>query len=126
MAKGDLLKAKEAIDMAIDAEEEVQVPPGLLPGEKFGHGLARQKKQYTPSDIAEQYPEVEFTPEETIPVTVHGVRYQLRQDVAIKVPSIVKDVYDESRRERRKAIVVPGINIATGAGGLEAEKYVEK
>lgn len=84
------------------------------------------------SDMEKMYPSVTFTPEETIPITVHGLKYQLIADQPISVPSIVKDIYDDHRKAGRSSPKVfvssagDVVGITPGAGPLEPERFVEK
>ena len=78
---------------------EEQVPAGRKPGQEI-HGT---KTPWTDADLVRIHGICEFTPEETTPVTVNGVRYQLVSGVSMVVPKIVRDVYTQSRRERAAA-----------------------
>ena len=80
------------------------VPGGaLLPGTILNRGLPTESKvHWTRRAIEETYGKVTFTPNETIPVCVNGVTYQLSADREITVPSIVKDVYDQHRAATRQ------------------------
>ena len=66
------------------------------------------------------YPMVELTPDENIPVTVNGVRYDLFADKPCKVPSIIRDTYIEHRRLNRQTKTITnemGALVNLGVGG---------
>lgn len=84
-----------------------------------------RKVPWTKAALEKAYPMVDLTPDENIPVIVHGVRYNLFQDQPCKVPSIVRDIYLDSKRETRKArhiINEMGPLVNLGVGGSEQEK----
>lgn len=103
-------------------EATIPLPPGTVVDS--GKPSAR-KIPWTLKDM-EKYPKRVFTPEETVPVTVHGLKYQLIADQEITVPSIVYDIYMEHRksmRDQRNIIYTPmgPVSKSPGAGALEPE-----
>lgn len=50
--------------------------------------------------IARTYPKVTFTPAQNLRVAPHGVSYDLAAEREITVPQIVKDLYDQVRKEQ--------------------------
>lgn len=59
-----------------------------------------RKVRWTKPAIAKAYPSVTFEPRVTIDVAPHGVTYHLIANQEVTVPSIVKDVYQQSIREQ--------------------------
>jgi len=55
------------------------------------------KKPYTRRWVERHYPMVSLTPEENVPVTFNGVRWDLRASVEVRVPKIVYDIYHARR-----------------------------
>ena len=122
---------REVIEEIVVEEEEVAAE-GLRPGMIVDRGKPSARKvPWTEKAMRETYLEVTFTPEETVPVTVNGVRFQLISDRPATVPSVVRDIYDEHRKARRsqsKVIMTSSgpVNVLPGAGALEPEAFVEK
>lgn len=124
-------KLREAVHEAMEevvAEEEEALLADRKPGQILDRTkLTARKVPWTRRDITGGYPAVTFTPEETIPITVHGQRWQLISDQVITVPSIIKEIYDEHRRAIRaspRVLVSPAgdtVHVLPGAGGLEPE-----
>lgn len=76
----------------------------LAPGTIIGQGTGMPYKvPWSRQAIERLYEMVEFIPDENVPVTVHGVRFDLFADRVNRVPSIVKGIYEDSRRETRTA-----------------------
>lgn len=77
-------------------------PPGTYVKvfeDKQGNTMYR-KVHWTRPAVAAAYPAVTFTPNETMEILPHGVKYIVTADVEITVPSIVKDIYDVQRKQR--------------------------
>lgn len=72
--------------------------PDDLPGTIYNLGqLSATKKRWQWRDLA-QFPQVTFTPNETIPVTWNGLMIVLQADLEMTVPEPFKQVYDEHKR----------------------------
>ena len=111
------VKAKIA-ELAEAVAEEVVTE--RIPGQVV-HGL---KTPWTYGDVDRAFPPCTIMPEETIPVTYNGVRYQLLSGVEMTVPTIIRDIYFEHRRRTRdagKSLKGMGIMVEAGAGGLPPE-----
>lgn len=105
-AKAEVRKLVERTDPTVLNEliaEETAAP--IVTGERPrpGSTINGQKVQWTHADVVREFPVVDFQPEETIKVTYQGVPYQLISNVKCKVPSVVRDIYYQSRRERDQA-----------------------
>jgi len=114
---------EEVIDEADSELDEIVFPKGAQPGDVI-NGF---KVGWTESELNKRFPIVKFIPEETIPITWNGIRYQCFAQVEMHVPEPVKEIYDRHRREQARATVnleadgfVPIINL--GAGALEPPK----
>ena len=106
-------EAQDAIAQLVD--EAIEETTGeRVPG-KIVKGL---KTPWTAKDIERVFPLCEFTPEETIPVTYQGVKYQLFSGVSMVTPTIIRDIYLEHRRKMRRVgseLAGRGVEIAAGA-----------
>ena len=98
---------EEATKKVLDDEE------GDYPGKIRG----MNKTAWTDADLVRVHGLVTFTPEETIPITINGIRYQLIGDIEITVPRIVKIEYDSYRRKMRR----PYRPIMTAIGEIKKE-----
>lgn len=57
------------------------------------------KVRWTRDWIERTYPHVTFTPARSMRVAPHGIAYDLAADYEVTVPQIVKDLYDDVRRQ---------------------------
>lgn len=57
------------------------------------------KVRWTREWITKTYPQVTFTPTRSMRVAPHGIAYDLAAEYEITVPQIVKDLYDDVRRQ---------------------------
>ena len=122
-------RAELLSDLQADAEKQVEEHKGKgrVPGEIIGSN----KTSYTKEDLDKIYGICVFTPEETLPVTLQGVRYQLIEGVEMMCPSEIKVIYDRHRRSLRSgnnALPSSGFDSVTelGAGALSPEPTVSK
>ena len=112
-------EAKEVVEELLDAvvKEREEIEGQRIPGRV----IRGAKTPWTRRDVDNVFPPVTFIPEETIPVTYNGVRYQLFSDVEMTVPSIIRDIYVEHRRRARQSVTQSlasiGVDIL-GQGGL--------
>ena len=83
---------------AVSVEESPELPPVTIVDKGLPTVHKTSKKGLLPL-----YPVVTFVPAETIPVIVHGVRFQLIADVPFTGPSIVQDIYMNHRADMRDA-----------------------
>ena len=94
-------KAEIIAEISGEVEKQVETKPEVLrPGMT---NVSGHKIPYTRKHLDEIYGVCEFVPEETIPVTAHGVRYQLLTGVLMSAPTIVRDIYLRHREIMRKA-----------------------
>jgi len=105
---------------------ETKPPPGTIIDK--GKPSAR-KVPWTYKDM-KQFPEVTFTPEETIKIIYNGLLYQLVADRETIVPSVIKGLYDDHRKAMRKQSDTIMTNfgvvkVSAGAGALEPEAFIE-
>lgn len=109
----------EEMAVVAAAKARINADQGRVPG-KVVDGT---KTPWQRSDVEKAFPEkVRFVPDETIPVTYNGVRYQLIADVECLVPSCIKAIYDDYKRRKRavgKSLASLGIDTMAGAGALE-------
>ncbi len=108
-----LEETREAVKQLVEDVVE-ETTSGRVPG-KVVKGL---KTPWMAKDIEKVFPLCEFTPEETIPVTYNGVKYQLFAGVSMATPTIIRDIYLEHRRKMRRIgaeLVGRGIEVAAGA-----------
>ncbi len=110
-------KARELVQKLVDeVTDEVESEGERIPGKVVrGH-----KTVTTDADLVKAHGVVTFTPEETIPITVNGVRYQCFADYEMTVPKNIKQIYDEHRKRQRNigaGLVALGIK-KEGEGGL--------
>lgn len=104
-----------------------KVAAELKPGTIVGRGTGMPYKiPWTKEHLERIYPMVELEPEDNIPVIVNGVRYQLFANVRMTVPSIVRDVYLESRRETRTAHLPKQDSDLRGLGRPSGHPAVER
>ncbi len=107
-------KARELVQKLVDeVTDEVESEGERVPG-KVVRG---NKTSWTDADLVKVHGLATFTPEETIPVTINGVRYQLFDGYEMTVPKIVKQIYDEHRKRQR--------NIGAGLAALGIKKEGE-
>jgi hypothetical protein len=59
------------------------------------------KIRWTKEWIARTYPAATWTPDRSITISPHGVRYDLGAGIEVTLPQIVKDIYDDVRRAER-------------------------
>lgn len=125
-----MAKTKEQIkqdiqDFAKEAVEELpvgnQAPGTIIDRNK----LTARKAPWTLHSLKDFYGEVTFTPEETMPVTVNGVRVVLEADKPFTGPACFQGVYEECRRLRRLpqriSTILGPVDITLGAGALDPE-----
>lgn len=112
--------AEEVIE-EVASESMQDKPPGTIVDR--GKPSAR-KVPWTRGYLKTAFPQVTFVPEETIPITVQGITFQLIADQEVTVPSVVRGIYDDHRKAMRRHPVIPGVNVNLGYGGLEPEKIV--
>lgn len=116
-------EAKEAVGKLVEEAVKTAEEGGdRVPGKKV-HGV---KTPWMRSDVDKAFPLCSFTPGKTMPVTYNGVRYQLIEGVEMLVPTIVRDIYNESEKKMREAgrnLPQQGfpVTVNPGAGGLPAE-----
>ena len=111
-------ESREVLAEIPNVLEKSQDTPGQI--------QAGRKKIYTRKDLDRLYGICEFTPDETIPVTFQGVRYQLLAGVTMSAPTIIRDIYENHKRELRRVGMTKSETgyetiIAIGAGALEPE-----
>lgn len=115
-----LAEKKGATTLTVEAEPQ----PGTIKN--------KYKVPWTRKQLDEAYGLCYFTPEETMPVTVSGIRFQLIAGVEMQCPTIVRDTYkDYRRRTMRAGQTLPSVSgyettVGLGAGALPAEETVEK
>lgn len=113
-------KLKELVDAV--AKEKVAESTPHIPGAKTSFG----KVPWTRTAFEAKFSKITFTPEETIPITWNGLRYQLIADMETSVPFPIKQIYDEWRKNQRighKSVTLTDgtvINLV-GVGALTAE-----
>lgn len=106
----------ELVEKVVEEQESNQ---DRVPG-KVIRGV---KTPWTVKDMDKVYGVITFTPEETIPVTVSGIKFQLFDGVEITCPAIVKATYDDYRRKTRRIghdLASRGI-VKIGGGALSPE-----
>ena len=127
MSKKDAAeKLKQAVEDVLQEvvkEDATERIPGMI---LDAGKLTTHKLPYKRSDLERIYPMLTFTPEETIPITLQGITYQLEADKPITVPSAIKDIYDNYRKSRRQSAGVlmtayGPVNVQPGVGALEPE-----
>jgi len=104
----------EIVEEAVKEQEEIGE---RVPG-KVVRGI---KTPWTRADVDKIFPIVSLIPEQTIRVTYNGVSYQLIQDLEMVVPSVIRDIYNNSRKRVRQGTQIPGVFVEGGAGGLPPE-----
>ena len=114
------LSPEESKELLGETTVETPVPTGRKPGQI----IQGRKTIYTRRDLDNIYGLCEFTPDETIKVTVQGVPFQLIVGVSMIAPTIVKDIYEQHKKELRnagKGFSESGYEsiVALGAGSLE-------
>ena len=102
-------------------------PPGTIIDR---NKLTARKVPWTLHSLLEVFGEVTFTPEETMPVNVNGVRVILEADKPFTGPACFKGVYDESRKARRSpsriATSIGLVEVYPWAGALTPEPTRER
>ncbi len=78
--------------------EEQESNQDRIPG-KVVRGV---KTPWTVREMDKTYGITTFTPEETIPMTISGIKFQLFEGMEITCPTIVKVEYDNYRRRMRR------------------------
>ena len=105
--------ARIAGEAALDEVEvtKEQVRPGTI--------AKNRKTPWTQQDI-NKLPTVTFIPDETVPITFQGMPFRLEADKEITIPQVVKLIYDNYKRsKRREGTPPPCILFSPGVGGLE-------
>lgn len=109
-------------------EEVMRDTSDLPPGTVIGKGTQRARKvPWTMATIREVYPDITFTPEQTLPVTFNGVSMHLVSGVEVTCPSVFKGLYDDYRASVRRhgsgnvATPYGGVTVLSGAGALPPE-----
>ena len=83
--------------------EELAEPRRMRPGEVNRGGV---KTPWTMKDLDEAYGVCEFTPDETIPVTVSGITLYLFDGVGMVAPTCFRDVWLKTREARRGKVTL--------------------
>ncbi len=98
--KAELQKTAQiaVAELAEKVAEEQDANQDRIPG-KVIRGV---KTPWTVKDMDKAYGIVTFTPDETIPITVSGIKFQLFDGMEITCPGIVKVVYDDYRRRTKR------------------------
>jgi len=117
-------KAEVIAELSGKAAEAVKNKPEVLSPGMIGPGGL--KVAYSRKDLDRIYGICGFVPEETLPVTVHGVRYQLITGVPMMCPTIIRDTYLRHREILRTAAAGKfdtgfETQIDLGAGALPPE-----
>lgn len=103
MPKTKEQKVKEAEEalrvLSQDVEDELPLDHRFKPGEY--NPRTRAKTPWTYKDLEQAYGIHEFTPDETIGVTVSGIRVQLLDNVTMTAPKCFYDIWMRSRNARR-------------------------
>jgi len=133
------LTKEETKAIVEDLSEEVEAKIANEPqGRRPGMTIGTDKVAWTVKDIRDlkdehgnqQFPDVTFIPERTIPLTWNGIRVQAIAGRELKVPKCFKDIYDRSIRvsieapqEDERALKERGYEAIAraGAGALEEE-----
>ncbi len=124
MARKTKRQLQEAAQVAVSelvekVAEEQESNQDRVPG-KVIRGV---KTPWTVKEMDKAYGIITFTPEETIPITVSGIKFQLFADREITCPSIVKWTYDDYRKRTRgigRDLAGRGI-VKMGGGALSPE-----
>ncbi len=105
-------EVKKEVIRAINEESrdgEIRTPGKIINGFKVGY-----TRQYM-----DKFPKITFTPSETMDIKWNGMPYHLEVDTECTVPNVIKEAYDETRKERRLANrPLAGIKFDPGAGAL--------
>ena len=113
---------KKALDEKVDELLEMEYPIGER---KPGMHARSGKVPYTRKYLEENFPKATFTPDENIPITWNGVRYDLFADREMTVPEPIKQVWDDYKKAKRRAgkgvMTSMGFVPVIGQGGLEEE-----
>jgi hypothetical protein len=118
--------------MARSVGVEVEEVDTSIPGTKVDKYLPTARKiPFSLQWFKDKYEMVEITPEETVPVTINGVRIQFETDKTITVPAPFASEYHRYRQQMRNVArsglkagsVLPDgvVGIIPGAGGLTPE-----
>jgi len=112
-------KAELLSELTKETQEEVkQVQEGRVPGRVVGG----QKTTWTYKDLERHFRITSFVPEETIPITINGVRVQLLEGIEITCPECYHQVYQQHRAGMRQRPSLPDLGfineVLIGAGGL--------
>ena len=93
-------KAREAVAGLLEEEaQKLEEPRQYKPGEYNPH--TKGKTPWTMKNLEEAYGIVEFTPDETIPVTVSGIKLMLLDGVTMTAPKCFQDIWLKSREARK-------------------------
>ena len=94
-----LEKAQAAVSELVEkVAEEEESNQDRIPG-KVIRGV---KTPWTVKEMDKAYGITTFTPEETIPMTISGIKFQLFEGIEMTCPTIVKVEYDNYRRRIRR------------------------
>ena len=93
------LSEEEKVEVLGGLDKEPETPKERIPGQV----VRGQKTTWTRHDMDRIYGVCEFTPEETLPITINGIRYQCIAGVTMLCPTIIQQNYN-----RRKAILRDG------------------
>ena len=95
------LKGESAATVQAVAEEIAELAEGRTEQEanlKAGTIIGDRKIPYTRKDLDEIYGTTEFIPDETIPITLQGIRFQMVAGRETCVPKEVKAIWDRRKR----------------------------
>ncbi len=118
------LEPEVAADVLQNIVEEKTAEAEAVSGIRVpGSVIGGRKTPWTVADMDWEYGIVTFTPERTIPITPHGIKFQLYAGREMTCPGIVKTIYEQSLKAERDALrqLPPEIIVEVGAGALSGE-----
>ena len=93
------LSEEERNDVLSNLDKPEESPKERIPGQV----VRGTKTTWTKADMDRIYGICEFTPEETVPITINGIRYQCIAGYTMLCPTIVKQVYENRKRVLRES-----------------------
>ena len=93
--------AEILMDAALKVSAEIKSTPLERQPGRVVHGL---KTPWTHQDLVKAYGVMTFTPDDTMPITISGVIYQLIAGREMHVPKKVYDRYREVKQQQRDSI----------------------
>lgn len=99
--KSERVEREPTLAPVPQASEEIRPGTYVRVGTDATNAPIMGKVRWTREWIARTYPAVTFTPARSMVVAPHGISYNLGAEIEVTVPQIVKDIYDDVRKQEQ-------------------------